>query len=71
MRDHPMFKNVIECPETGDDRDECKCERCAEYRATLEELRRDREDEDWRRREQSRRVDREYVARRMPGEYKL
>ena len=65
LRDHPSFKNYIECPETGDDRDECPCELCAEYRATLEEFRHDKEDEDWRRREQSRRVDEEYRRRRM------
>lgn len=60
-----MTKHVIECPESGDDRDDCPCEKCAEYRATLEELRKDREDEDWRRREQSRRIDQEYARRRM------
>jgi hypothetical protein len=58
-----MFKNYVECPDTGDDRDECKCEKCTEYRATRRE--KYEEDMEWSRREQSRRVDQEYVRRRQ------
>ena len=35
-------------------------------KATVERLKKDIEDEEWRRREQSRRIDKEYVDRRMP-----
>ena len=64
-KDHPMFKNYIECPDTGDDRDECKCEKCAEWRVAMAEFYKDEADREWDRREQSRRVDAEYTRRRM------
>jgi hypothetical protein len=59
------MKHIIECPHTGEDRDECPCPACTEFRAVLAEMRRDQEEEDWRRGEQSRRIDQEYVRRRM------
>jgi hypothetical protein len=61
-----MSKHVIECAETGVDRAECPCPKCSEYRAALAELvRQEAQDRIWNGREQSRRVDQEYVRRRM------
>jgi hypothetical protein len=57
------MKHIIECPDEGIDRNECPCEKCAEYRKALAEFQRDQEDEDWRRREPSRRYDRDQWCR--------
>jgi hypothetical protein len=58
-----MSKPVIECPDTGDDRDECGCSKCSEYRVTWAEFLRDEEDKDWNRRAASRRYDRDQWCR--------
>ena len=58
-----MTKHIIFCPETELPREECTCKACSEYRAALDELKRDREDEDERRREPSRRYDRDQWCR--------
>lgn len=64
-RDHPMTFQPALCPDTDEPRLECACSACCEFRDALAELRRDQEEEDWRRSEQSRRIDSEYVRRRM------
>ena len=67
MKDHPMFAPT--CDDSGLVRDECTCPKCAEFREVMRErLKELKDDEDFRRREQSRRVDKEYVDRRMPYE---
>lgn len=66
-----MKKHIVECPDTGEDRDECPCEKCAEHRQTWEEFLREEAQKDWDRRRQSRAIDAEYVNRRMPGGYDL
>lgn len=60
------------CPDSEMPCWDCPCHKCAEWRQVLADKAREMsEDAEWERREQSRRVDAEYVNRRMPGGYKL
>ena len=66
-----MSKHFATCVDSGLERHECPCPKCAEYKAALIELVRDEARERlWDSREQSRRIDAEYVNRRMSGGYK-
>ena len=65
MKDHPMFKHIIECPDEGEDRDTCECDKCIVWRVEMAEHARDEWDEDERRRGPSRAYDADYVRRRM------
>ena len=54
------------CEDTEERRIDCPCEKCSEWRECLKEKFWDEmREENWDRNEQSRRVDQEYVRRRM------